>query len=88
MKIQYFFLHLAKNLVLDLWSENLKTNQNARFFKLQYLTKTLSCEVEFFDMTRGPRKHLILVGCSGGCGQAYLNMPKVITNSESELTQE
>ena len=47
----------AKNLVLDLWSKNLKTNQNAGFFKLQYLTKNLRYEVKFLDMTRGPRKH-------------------------------
>ena len=58
-----FFLTLyknnmfAKNLVLDLWSKNLKTNQNAGFFKLQYLTKNLRYEVKFLDMTRGPRKH-------------------------------
>ena len=47
----------SKNMVLELWSKNLKTNQNAGFFKLQYLTKNLRCEVEFFVMTRGPRKH-------------------------------
>ena len=44
-------------MVLELWSKNLKTNQNAGFFKLQYLTKNLRSEVEFFVMTRGPRKH-------------------------------
>ena len=27
-----------KNLVLELWFKNLKTNQNAAFFELQYLT--------------------------------------------------
>ena len=27
-----------KNLVLELWFKNLKTNQNAGFFELQYLT--------------------------------------------------
>ena len=42
----------SKNLALELWSKNLKTNQNAGFFKLQYV-----CEVEFFVMSRGPRKH-------------------------------
>ena len=47
----------SKNMVLELWSKNLKTNQNAGFFKLQYLTKNLRCEVEFFVTTRGPRKH-------------------------------
>ena len=36
-----------------------KKNQIAGFFKLQYLTKNLRCEVEFFDMTRGPRKNQI-----------------------------
>ena len=47
----------SKNMALELWSKNLKTNQNAGFFKLQYVTKNLRCEVEFFVMTRGPRKH-------------------------------
>ena len=48
---------LAKNLVIDLWSKNLKTNQNAGLVKLQYITKNLRYEVVFLDMTRGPRKH-------------------------------
>ena len=40
--------HLSwKNLVLELWSKNLQANQNAGFFKLQYITNKLSCEVEF-----------------------------------------
>ena len=47
----------AKNLVFDLWSKNLKTNQAAGFFKLQYLTINLRSEVDFLDMTIGPRKH-------------------------------
>ena len=49
--------HVSKNLVLELWTKNLKTNQNAGFFKPQYLTKNLSYEVEFLDMIKGPRKH-------------------------------
>ena len=55
----YFFQkqHVSKNLVLELWTKNLKTNQNAGFFKPQYLTKNLRYEVEFLDMIRGPRKH-------------------------------
>ena len=28
----------GKNLVLELWFKNLKTNRNAGFFELQYLT--------------------------------------------------
>ena len=47
----------AKNLVLELWSKNLKINQNAGFFKLQYLPKNWWYKVEFLDMTQGPRKH-------------------------------
>ena len=37
MKVPMFFWIFAKttNLVLELWSKNLKTNQNAGFFKLQ-----------------------------------------------------
>ena len=31
--------------------------QNVGLFKPQYLTKNLRDEVEFLDMTRGPRKH-------------------------------
>ena len=54
--------HVCKNLVLESWSKNLKTNQNIGFFKPQYLRKNLSCEVEFLDMIRGPKKHYILVG--------------------------
>ena len=53
---------LAKNIVLELWSKNLKRNQNARFFKLQYLRKSLRYEVVFLDKTRGPRKHQMIVG--------------------------
>ena len=42
---------------LKLWSKKLKTNQNAEFFKLQYLAKNLRSIAEFSDMTRIPRKH-------------------------------
>ena len=41
------------NLLLEL-SKNLIANQNAGFFKLEYLTKKLRYEVEFLDVTRGP----------------------------------
>ena len=41
----------GKNLVLKLWSKNLKTNQNAGFFKLQYLINTFMNEVECFYVT-------------------------------------
>ena len=44
----------GKNLVLQLWSKNLWTNQNAGFFKLEYLTNKLRYEAEFLDVTRGP----------------------------------
>ena len=57
----------------------LQTNQNAGFFKPQYLTKNVRYEVELLDMIRGPRS---------GCAQARLNMPKGTTNSESALSQE
>lgn len=39
--------YLVKDLVLEFWSKNLKTNQNAGFIKLQYLTNEWSYEVEF-----------------------------------------
>ena len=48
--------HVFKNLVLELWSKNLKTNHNTGFFKPQHLRKNLRYEVEFLDMNRGPRK--------------------------------
>ena len=43
-----------KSLVLELWSKNLKTNQKARFFKLEFLKNKLRYKVEFLDVTRGP----------------------------------
>ena len=38
-----FFVNnmIRKNLVFGLWSKNLKTNQKADFFKLQYLKNKL-----------------------------------------------
>ena len=39
----------GKNLVF-----NLKANQNAEFFKLEYLTNNLRYEFEFLNVTRGP----------------------------------
>ena len=44
----------GRNLVFELWSKNLKTNQNAIFFKLQYLTNKLRYEIDFLDVTRVP----------------------------------
>ena len=38
----------GKNLVVELWSKNLKANQNTGFFKLEYLTNKLRYEVEFW----------------------------------------
>ena len=61
---QFFFYLLQKQHACEksdslsyVWCKNLETNQNAVFFKLQYLTKNLRCEVEFLDMARGPRKY-------------------------------
>ena len=44
----------GKNLVLQLRSKNLWTNQNVRFFELEYFTNKLKYVAEFFDVTRGP----------------------------------
>ena len=44
----------GKSLVLELWFKNLKSNQNAGLFKLEYLKVKLGYEVEFLDVTRGP----------------------------------
>ena len=61
-----------KNLVYELWSKNMKINQNAGFFTLQFVTNKLKYEVEFLD---------------GGIGQGCLDMAKVTTNSLSVLFQ-
>ena len=37
-----------KNLVVELWSKNLKANQSTGFFKLEYLINKLRYEVEFW----------------------------------------
>ena len=42
-----------KNLVLEM-SKNLKANQNAEFFKIDYLTNNLRYEAEFLDVGIGP----------------------------------
>ena len=52
---------IGKHLV-DLWSKNLNTNENRRFFKVQYLTNELMYEVELLNVTTAPRKLQILVG--------------------------
>ena len=43
-----------KNLILELQSKNLQTNQNSGFFKLQYLRNELRYEVEFLYVIRHP----------------------------------
>ena len=43
----------GKNLVLELWAKILKANQNAGFFKLEYLKNKLRYEVEFLYVARG-----------------------------------
>ena len=49
--------------MVKIWSKNLLTNQNAAFFKLQYITNELRYEVEFFYLIRHPWTQQILVGC-------------------------
>ena len=64
-KCQWSFNFLQKQHVWEksgLWSKNLKANQNAGFFTLEYLKNKLRYEVEFLDMTRGPWKQQILFG--------------------------
>ena len=43
----------GKSLVLELWSKNLKANQDAGFFNLEYLKNKLRYEAEFLDVARG-----------------------------------
>ena len=61
-----------KNLVYELWSKNMKINQNAGFFTLQFVTNKLKYEVELLDR---------------GKGQVCLDMAKVTTNSLPALSQ-
>ena len=69
---------LGKNLVLELWSKNHKTNQNAWFFKLHYVTNNkLRWEVKFFDVTIGPWEQQMLVGC---CKWVWLGTPWHVQN--------
>ena len=72
----------GKNLVLELWSKNLKTNQNAGFFKLQYFTKKLSCEVKFFEYGQ------MYMKATKNSNKKNLDMPKVMKNNDSVLSQE
>ena len=50
---------LGKNMIHELWFRNLQTNQNASFFKLQYLINELIYEVEFQYVVRHPQKQQI-----------------------------
>ena len=52
----------GKNLILELWSKNLKANQNVEFFEQENLTNKLKYEVKNLDVTRDPQKQQILVG--------------------------
>ena len=66
-KCQWSFNFLPKQHVWEksgLWSINLKANQNAGFFTLEYLENKLKYdEVDFLDVTRGAWKQQILVDC-------------------------
>ena len=77
----------GKNFVLELWSKNRETNQNAGFFKLQYLTKELSHEAEVLHVVSHSQEQQIYSSISSGRGQACLGMPNV-TNSVSASFQE
>ena len=44
-------------------------------------------EVEFVDVTRGPKSNKYWLPASSGYGQAYLDMPKVMTNSKPALNE-
>ena len=49
--VTFFKNHVSKkNLVLTLWSKNLSTNQDARSFKLRYLTNELIFEVQLLHV--------------------------------------
>ena len=78
---------LGKNLVLER-PENLKTNQNTGFFKLQYLTNKLGYEVEYGNITRGLKCNKYYLAVSSRYSRTCLGMPKVITNSLQSLSQE
>ena len=80
--------HVWRNLVLELWSKKLQANQNAGFFKLEYLTNKLRYEVEFLDVIKAPRRQQILVCCFKWVSPDMLWHGQMITNSESGLCQE
>ena len=44
----------GNNLVFESWPEGLVINQNAGFFKLQYLTKKLRLEVKIMNVIGHP----------------------------------
>ena len=50
----YVLWYFRSQKIQFLWSKNLKTNQNTRFFKLHYLTNRLRYELEFLYMVRDP----------------------------------
>ena len=66
----------GENLVLELWSKNLKVNHNVGFFKQEYLTNMLRYLAEFLNVARDPWEQQILVDC------------KMMKNGESALSQE
>ena len=68
-----------------MFAKDLKTNQNAGFFKLQYLTKNLRNFWIWLEVQEGPRYQL---AASSGCAQVHQNMPKMTRNKESALSQE
>ena len=73
-----------KNLVLELWSKILKANQNAGFFKLKYLANKLKFNFSMWLEVHENKK--CYLAASSGCGQACLDMPKVMTISDSVLS--
>ena len=69
----------SKSLVLELWPKNITTHQNAGFFELQYLTKSIY-ELEFLYVVRHLQKQQIFSDILSGYGQACLDMLRVIPN--------
>lgn len=73
---------------MSLLRKNLKAGQDEGFFKIQYLKNLLRLEVAFLYLTVNSQKQHIYALILTGCGQARLDLPKVMANSEPASSQE
>ena len=90
-EVPMFFLyflpkqHVCKNLVLELWSKNLRMQDSLNHNISQ---KTWGMKLNFWIWLEVQESTKYYLVASSGCAQACLNMPKVTTNSKSDLSQD